>query len=107
MTLTAEDLAMLREQRRILGELLPALRAEGLIDAVLAVEALLAAMAHHGVQRWRRLSWLEILRHLRDHVCEVAEEPGRIDSDSQHPTAAHVAARALMVLQAAIERWHG
>jgi hypothetical protein len=91
------------EQRRLVGELLPALRSEGLIDAVLAVEALLAAMAHHGIQRWRGLSWLEILRHLRDHVCEVAEEPGRIDADSKHRTAAHVAARALMVLQRVIE----
>lgn len=93
------------EHRRLVATLLPALASEGLLDAILAVEALLAAMVPHGVQRWRRLSWLTLLRHLRDHVREVSEEPGRIDADSKHPTAAHVAARALMVLQAVIERW--
>lgn len=92
------------EHRRILATLLPGLASEGLLDAVLAVEALLVAMAPHGLQRWRRLSWLALLRHLRDHVCEVSEEPGRVDADSRHPTAAHVAARALMILQRVLDR---
>jgi hypothetical protein len=92
------------EHRRILATLLPGLASEGLLDAVLAVEALLVAMAPGGVQRWRRLGWFPLLRHLADHVREVGEEPGRVDTDSQHLTAAHAAARALMTLARALER---
>lgn len=92
------------ERRRILATLLPGLASEGLLDAVLAVEALLVAMAPGGLQRWRRLSWLALLRHLRDHVHEVTEEPGRVDGDSRYLTAAHVAARAMMILQRVLDR---
>lgn len=91
------------ERRRLLAELLPALAAEGLLDALLAVEDLLVAMIPHGVQRWRGLTLALLLSHLRDHVREVAEHPGRVDADSGHRTAAHVAARALMVLQRVTE----
>jgi hypothetical protein len=101
---TAEDQAMIREHRRILGTLLPHLLAEGLLDAVLAVEELLASQARHGLQRWRRLAWEALLSHLRGHLDEVELEPAGRDHDTGHLSAAHLAARALMTLARALER---
>ena len=101
---TDEDLAMIREHRRLVATLLPGLASEGLIDAVLAVEALLVAMAPHGVQRWRGLSDAELLDHLECHVLEVQDDITRRDDDTGHLTAAHAAARAVMALARALER---
>lgn len=91
------------ERRRILVTLLPGLASEGLLDAVLAVEALLVAMAPHGVQRWRLLSRFGLLSHLDLHTREVVGDPHRIDGESMHLSAAHLASRALMTLQAVLE----
>jgi hypothetical protein len=92
------------ERRRILATLLPSIASEGLLDAVLAVEALLAAMAPHGVQRWRGLSDAELLDHLECHVLEVQDDIVRRDDGTGHLTAAHAAARAVMALARALER---
>ncbi len=92
------------ERRRLLAELLPALAAEGLLDALLAVEDLLVAMAPHGVQRWRGLSDDELLDHLECHVLEVQDDLTRRDEGTGHLTAAHAAARAAMALARALER---
>lgn len=92
------------ERRRILATLLPGLASEGLLDAILAVEALLAAMAPGGVQRWRDLSDEDLLNHLECHVLEVQDDITRRDDDTGHLTAAHAAARAVMALARALER---
>lgn len=77
---------------------LPAIRAAGLLGAVLAVERLLASQASGDPQRWRRMSLAQLLDHLGDHADRVCENPGVIDHDSGRPEAEHVAARALMVI---------
>jgi hypothetical protein len=92
------------EHRRILATLLPGLAAEGLLDALLAVEDLLVAMIPHGVQRWRGLSDAELLDHLECHVLEVQDDLTRRDEGTGHLTAAHAAARAAMALARALER---
>lgn len=91
------------ERRRILGTLLPGLAGASLLDALLAVEALLVSQEHHGAQRWRGLGIVALLGHLRAHVAELLDDLARVDSESRHLTAAHVAARALMVLQRLLE----
>lgn len=91
-------------ERAELAALLPGLASEDLLDAVLAVDALLVAMAPLGVRRWQRLRTPHLLQHLAGHVAEISEDPARIDAVSQHPTAAHVAARALMFLQRVVWR---
>ena len=85
-----------------LRQLLPALADEGLLEAVLEAEGLLASQAHHGRQRWRELDWQGVLDHLRGHLEEVAEGV-ETDADTGHPSAAHLTARALMVLALALE----
>jgi hypothetical protein len=85
-----------------LRQLLPALADEGLLEAVLSVEGLLASQAPHGRQRWRALDWPELMDHLQGHVGEVADGI-TADRDTGHPSAAHLTARALMALALALE----
>lgn len=53
--------------------------------------------------RWRRLSDLELWGHLSGHLKSIASDAVRIDPDSGLLEAAHVAVRALQLLQRAIE----
>ncbi len=77
---------------------LPAIRRAGLLPAVLAVEALLAAQDTGDPQRWRRLTLAQLLDHVDGHARSVVEWPSTIDSATSRPEAEHLAARALMLV---------
>lgn len=83
---------------------LPAITAEGLLPTLLELEALLASQLPSGQGRWRGLDAAELITHLVDHLDEVALDLTASDAETGHPTAAHVAARALMLLALALEQ---
>lgn len=94
---------MLTAWRRWLLRLaLPAHGREGLLGAVEASEALLASQEQHGRRRWRQLGTVGLETHVAGHLAEV-QLGVRRDQQTGHPTAAHLAVRALMRLAAALE----
>ena len=87
-----------------LSDLLPATALEGLLPAVLAVERLLSEQVKRGrIRKWAELDEDSLVEHLRGHVDEVIWYGlDRIDDGTGAPTAAHAAARSLMILALAI-----
>lgn len=79
----------------------------GLIGAVKCVCELLDdpdGEKKHGSQGWKKLSDGHLLDKILSHTPPTPAELGAPDEDSGKPTAAHLASRALMALQAVLGR---
>lgn len=76
------------------------LRAAGLMPGLLATARLLADGADDDTAngpRWKQLDDYELGAHAVRHARRVSSDVRRIDDDSGHPEACHVAARGLML----------
>ena len=87
---------------------LETLRRVGLIDALKSVCDLLDdpdGEKKHGSQGWKELTDGELLDKVLSHTPPTPRELYSLDLDSGKTTAAHLASRSLMALQASIERF--
>jgi hypothetical protein len=76
----------------------------GVDGALEYVSDLFREQAGANPRRWQKQSLNVLVGHLSDHTDSICFDPDRIDPETRRYEAAHVAARALMVLQRLIER---
>lgn len=82
------------------SEAIEVLRSAGVLHGLLATAELLACGSGDDAAngpRWERLDDTELSTHVLRHVARVCADVRRIDLDSGHPEACHVAARGLML----------